>query len=91
MSSYFFALFQDLGTISSTSSTIVWVLGYIQDPINHYTDLDNSNQDRGFHFNVNYTSADALINAFLDDFSDAKSRADTLDAKILGDAGCVSS
>lgn len=86
-----FALSQDLGTISSTSQPIVWALGYVQDPAIRYQDLDGSNQDRGLYYNLNYTSADALINAFLDDFSDAKSRADTLDAKILGDAGGISS
>lgn len=86
-----FALSQDLGTISSTSTPIVWALGFIQEPIIRYTDLESSQQDRDFYWKLNYSSPDTLINAFLNDFTSAKSRADTLDAKILTDANGVSS
>ncbi|KAI0058455.1 hypothetical protein BV25DRAFT_1902161 [Artomyces pyxidatus] len=88
-----FAIAQDLGTIQSTTSPAVWVIGYSRDPALQYTPLSGATQQRNLYFMSKYKAGDStgLINDFLADFPDAVARAGQLDTKITGDAANVSS
>lgn len=85
-----FGIAQSLGNIKATSKPVVWAIGYTRDPALQYTDLSNVEQDRFLYYKANYSSDDLLINDFLDDFPNARLRADQLDAKILTDARSIS-
>lgn len=82
---------QDLGTISATSSPVVWAVGYTRDPAINYVDLNGNQQSRSLYYKSNFTNDDDLINFFMSDFSSAQSRAAALDAKLLGAATNISS
>ncbi|KAA1474523.1 hypothetical protein DENSPDRAFT_860385 [Dentipellis sp. KUC8613] len=87
-----YAVSVDLGDITTTGNNpIVWAIGYTRDPALSYADLDGSTQSRSLYYNANFSDASAVVNGFLNDFGAAKTRADKLDAKILGDAGAISS
>jgi hypothetical protein len=48
-------------------------------------------QDRSLYFWSKYSSVLALISDFLDDYADARLRANTLDARVCSDASGISS
>ncbi|TFY68763.1 hypothetical protein EVG20_g3433 [Dentipellis fragilis] len=87
-----YAVSVDLGDISTTGNNpVVWAIGYTRDPALSYADLDGATQSRSLYYNANFTDVGTVVNEFLNDFGPAKARADKLDAKILGDAGAMSS
>ncbi|KAI0057014.1 hypothetical protein BV25DRAFT_1813076 [Artomyces pyxidatus] len=88
-----FAISQDLGTIQSTTNSVVWAIGYSRDPAIQYTDISGATQQRNLYFMSQYQTSDftGLISDFLNDFSNAEARATQLDAKITADAQKVSS
>ncbi|TFY77749.1 hypothetical protein EWM64_g6266 [Hericium alpestre] len=86
-----FAIAADLGTISSTQRPVVWAIGLTRDPALSYVDLGGIQQNRSLYYQQNYTDDTSLVAEFLDDFPNARQRADQLDAKILSDARAMSS
>ncbi|KAI0267461.1 hypothetical protein BC834DRAFT_953477, partial [Gloeopeniophorella convolvens] len=85
-----FAISQDLGNIQSTQVPVVWTVGYTTDPAINYTDIPDSIQQRSLFFRSKYADDRSLIAEFLNDFTDATSRAQTLDSKIQQDATSIS-
>ncbi|KAI0267468.1 hypothetical protein BC834DRAFT_822339, partial [Gloeopeniophorella convolvens] len=86
-----FAISQDLGNIQSTQVPVVWTVGYTTDPAINYTDTPDSTQQRPLFYKSKYDGDDkSLIVDFLNDFTDATSRAQTLDSKIQQDATSIS-
>ncbi|KAJ7142232.1 hypothetical protein C8R44DRAFT_974081 [Mycena epipterygia] len=79
-----FAHALDLGQTQNISS-IVWAVGLIRDPLLTYIGTQ-----RHSYFWSQYATIDDAIEAFMDDFPAARSRALLLDQQILHDAGAVS-
>ncbi|OCH93360.1 hypothetical protein OBBRIDRAFT_725019 [Obba rivulosa] len=44
------------GSISSTPSPAVWAVGYVRDPVIHYTRPDGTKQSRGPYYRANFSS-----------------------------------
>ncbi|OCH91422.1 hypothetical protein OBBRIDRAFT_524115, partial [Obba rivulosa] len=86
-----FAFAVDLGLTSSTSSPVVWTIGYVQDPAIAYTTPDGQTQDRSPYFVADFSDASGYVPAFVSDYDAASQRAQALDQKILQDASGVSS
>ncbi|KAK7045322.1 hypothetical protein VNI00_007571 [Paramarasmius palmivorus] len=84
-----FAFANDLGLISSTSQPVVWAIGYVHIPVIRYSP---ASEGLGLqpYWTTRYRAIDDGIQAFLEDFPDAKSRAESLDDKILSEAKQVS-
>ncbi|GBE81170.1 Glutaminase A [Sparassis crispa] len=85
-----FALSADLGTINSTSSPVVWAIGFVRDPSIEYTNSTGETELRSPYYRTQYDGIDEVIEAFLSDFSNAQTRSVTLDEKILQDASAIS-
>ncbi|KAI9513395.1 hypothetical protein F5148DRAFT_1278777 [Russula earlei] len=85
-----FAMSYDLGTIQSTQTPVVWTVGYTTDPAINYSDLSGASSTRNLYYKTQYSDDGALIVDFLNDFSNASSRAQQLDQKILQDAASIS-
>ncbi|KAF8497612.1 hypothetical protein F5888DRAFT_1923669 [Russula emetica] len=87
-----FAISRDLGTINATQTPVVWAVGYTTDPAINYTDLSGAPPiSRSLYYKTQYSNDDeALIVDFLNDFSNASSRTQQLDNKMLQDANSVS-
>ncbi|KAI9430131.1 hypothetical protein H4582DRAFT_2104007 [Lactarius indigo] len=85
-----FAISRNLGTIQETQDPVVWAVGYIADPAINYTDLSGATQQRSLFYKTQYSDDTSLIVDFLDDFTNASSRAQQLDSKILEEAAPIS-
>ncbi|KAJ7585364.1 hypothetical protein C8J56DRAFT_788320 [Mycena floridula] len=86
-----FGLSVDLGTISATTSSVVWALGLVRDPVIEFgTDFEGL-QNRSSFFWTQYSSISAAIDSFLADFPNALQRAVALDQQIMGAAQQLSS
>ncbi|KAI0289968.1 DUF1793-domain-containing protein [Russula brevipes] len=86
-----FAISRDLGIIQATQAPVVWAVGYTIDPAINYTDLSGAPPtQRSLYYRSQYFDDGALIVDFLNDFSNASSRAQELDRKILQDTASVS-
>ncbi|KAH9018064.1 hypothetical protein EDB85DRAFT_1874040 [Lactarius pseudohatsudake] len=85
-----FAISRNLGTIKATQDPVVWAVGYITDPAINYTDLSGATQQRSLFYKTQYPDDTSLIVDFLNDFTNASSRAQQLDSKILQDAAPIS-
>ncbi|KAK7461369.1 hypothetical protein VKT23_008546 [Stygiomarasmius scandens] len=83
----------DLGKIQSTSSSIVWALGVVRDPIVEYTLVPDTPQARRpyFYSDPKFSSQkiEDVIDFFLQDYESAVERAEILDARILLDTATV--
>ncbi|KAI0278699.1 hypothetical protein BGY98DRAFT_916673 [Russula aff. rugulosa BPL654] len=75
-----FAISRDLGNVTTTQAPVVWTVGYTTDPAINYTD-----QSRSLYYKTQYSNDEPLASIvdFLNDFSNASSRAQQLDNKIL--------
>ncbi|KAK0466308.1 uncharacterized protein EV420DRAFT_1617584 [Desarmillaria tabescens] len=79
----------NLSNIASTTSSVVWAIGLVRDPvISLYSTTTNSS--RSSYFWTTFNTVNDAIDFFLDDFSNAKQRAIDLDNKIMSDARRVS-
>ncbi|EPT04923.1 hypothetical protein FOMPIDRAFT_1057715 [Fomitopsis schrenkii] len=81
-----FALAVDLGSISSTSSPVVWAVGYVRDPALNYTTPTGYAQPRHPYYRTQYDNAEDMLNAFLTDFDDAQKRSTQLDQQLIQNA-----
>ncbi|KAI0278710.1 hypothetical protein BGY98DRAFT_1186437 [Russula aff. rugulosa BPL654] len=81
-----FAISRDLGNVTATQAPVVWTVGYTTDPAINYTD-----QSRSLYYKTQYSNDEPLASIvdFLNDFSNASSRAQQLDNKILQNATSV--
>ncbi|KAK0441136.1 hypothetical protein EV421DRAFT_751118 [Armillaria borealis] len=76
----------DLHSITRTTSSVVWAIGLVRDPVvNFYT-----TSNRSPYFRTEYNTVNDAIDFFLSDFSDAKQRAIDLDNKIISEARQIS-
>ncbi|KAJ7875604.1 hypothetical protein B0H13DRAFT_2549988 [Mycena leptocephala] len=79
-----FAHALNLGT-TDTISSIAWGVGLVRDPITTF-----SNLPRRAYFLSQYANIDDAIDAFMNDFPAARTRAVALDQQILQDAMAIS-
>ncbi|KAJ3568603.1 hypothetical protein NP233_g5597 [Leucocoprinus birnbaumii] len=87
-----FALAHDLGNVGgSASAPVVTSVGHIRDPALQYIVAGGGTQRRSLYFFSKYSTPAALISDFLNDYSNALSRANTFDNKINSDASKISS
>ncbi|KAJ3539402.1 hypothetical protein NM688_g6366 [Phlebia brevispora] len=85
-----FAMAVDLGTISSTSSPIMWAVGAVRDPAILYTGFSGTEQYCRPYWSSQFETAVDAVAYFIQDFLNASDRATALDQKILNDAANVS-
>ncbi|KZT72217.1 hypothetical protein DAEQUDRAFT_763324 [Daedalea quercina L-15889] len=86
-----FGLAVDLGTIQSTSSPVVWTIGFVRDPSVQYTTGAGTVQNRSPYYVTQYSSAVDAMEAFVTDSSDAMTRSTQLDNEITQNATSISS
>ncbi|KAI0793185.1 hypothetical protein C8Q75DRAFT_548169 [Abortiporus biennis] len=86
-----FAHSVDLGTITQTSSPVVWAMGIVRNPSIQYTTPDGQVQNRSPYFASQGNSIGEIIDSVVNDFSSASQRADALDKKILDAASSITS
>ncbi|KAL4261602.1 Glutaminase GtaA [Pleurotus pulmonarius] len=84
-----FAISANLGTITSTSSPVVWCIGLVRDP-SIVAWNGASSEDRHPYFKTRYQDVSSAIDAFLLNFPNARDRAVALDEKLMGEAEKVS-
>ncbi|KAK7675988.1 hypothetical protein QCA50_021064, partial [Cerrena zonata] len=89
-----FAVVRNLKNITATASPVVFALGIYRNPSISVTTTTstgkNQSQTRAPLFAASLGSISDVIDAFLSDFPDAKSRADEMDSLILNAAGNIS-
>ncbi|TCD67397.1 hypothetical protein EIP91_012432 [Steccherinum ochraceum] len=85
-----FSISVDLGNILKTTESLMWAVGAVRNPVIAYTTPLGAVQNRAPYFFVQYQDVQSAIDAFLQDFEDARNRSITLDTKILGDAAKIS-
>ncbi|KAF9071439.1 hypothetical protein BDP27DRAFT_1322138 [Rhodocollybia butyracea] len=85
-----FAFCQNLGSIQSTSTPLVWGLGVVRSNDIIYA-TPSGNQTRKPYFFTEYPDVPTATEAFMSDATDALSRATTLDNKIISAANGISS
>ncbi|KAJ3517828.1 hypothetical protein NLJ89_g250 [Agrocybe chaxingu] len=100
------AIAMDLGSITQTSTPVIWTIGLLRDPVIRYV-RDAGIESRTSYFWTKYQSiGDAVstlsglslsreaqleqLDAFITDFPSARSRAEAFDAKIMSEASVVS-
>ncbi|KAK0481514.1 hypothetical protein IW261DRAFT_1334456 [Armillaria novae-zelandiae] len=79
----------NLNNITSTTSSVVWAIGLVRDPVISFPSTSASN-DRSSYFWTRYNNVSDAIDSFLDDFPNAKQRAIALDNKTMSDAREIS-
>ncbi|KAK7685160.1 hypothetical protein QCA50_011523 [Cerrena zonata] len=89
-----FTVVQDLGNISVTTSPVVFAIGVYRNPsILSTTTMstgETQSQNRAPLFAASLSSISDVMDTFLSDFPNAKSRADDTDSLILNAAGNIS-
>ncbi|KIK65821.1 hypothetical protein GYMLUDRAFT_239519 [Collybiopsis luxurians FD-317 M1] len=85
-----FAFSSDLGTITSTSSPVVWGIGLVRSRDIVYT-TTTGNQTRQPYFFTRYSDVPTAMSDFMNNASSALQRAIALDNKIVSDAKKISS
>ncbi|KAF9523660.1 hypothetical protein CPB83DRAFT_821238 [Crepidotus variabilis] len=83
------SLAYNFGSISSTSSPVVWALGLVREP-SIRTVTAKGTELRSSYFWTKYPKIDLAIDDFLADYEEASKRAQTLDMKIVGDGNDIS-
>ncbi|TCD59771.1 hypothetical protein EIP91_011516 [Steccherinum ochraceum] len=85
-----FAVATDLGKITATSSSLVWAIGVVRNPVVGYNSGNGASQDRAPYFLSKFPDVSSALDSFILDYDNAKQRSNALNAKIIGDAGKVS-
>lgn len=86
-----FAFAKNLGTVTSTAtSPVVFTIGHVRDPAIQYITANDVMQARSVYFWTSFPTVAEAISFFLNDYENALSRANTLDAKIKSDASAIS-
>ncbi|ESK96787.1 glutaminase [Moniliophthora roreri MCA 2997] len=84
-----FALSVDLGGIESSTSSTVWSLGVVRDPVVMYSS-SNGPQSRSPFFRTQYNHIGDAIDAFGKNYSSAVGTANQLDRDIMRDGDAIS-
>ncbi|KAK0233833.1 hypothetical protein IW262DRAFT_114330 [Armillaria fumosa] len=79
----------NLNNITSTTSSVVWAIGLVRDPVISFSST-SANNSRSSYFWTAYNTVSDAIDSFLDDFPNAKQRAIALDDKTMSDARQIS-
>ncbi|KAF8914019.1 DUF1793-domain-containing protein [Gymnopilus junonius] len=85
-----FAFSRDLGSITSTTSPVVFSVGHIRDPVVQYIIANTQMQPRSLYFWSQFSSPISVISSFLSDYENALSRADIFDSQVACDATKIS-
>ncbi|KAJ3793046.1 hypothetical protein GGU11DRAFT_437691 [Lentinula aff. detonsa] len=85
-----FAFCNDFGTISSTSSPLVWGVGLVRNGDITYA-TTSGNQTRHPYFLSKFADVPTAMAYFMNDATNALERAKTLDNQIVSDASAISS
>ncbi|KAH9938229.1 uncharacterized protein B0H18DRAFT_1112408 [Fomitopsis serialis] len=86
-----FAFAHDLGNITGQSDTVVFVVGHARDPAISYVATGGTMQSRSSLYLSQFSSTNDAITTFVEDYSNALSRANILDAEINKDTTAISS
>ncbi|KAJ7584062.1 hypothetical protein C8J56DRAFT_893677 [Mycena floridula] len=86
-----FGLAVDLGNIVTSTSSVMWALGLVRDPVVQWFTESAEVQFRHSYFWTRYSIISDAVDSFLADYPNALQRAITLDAKLMGEAQQVSS
>ncbi|KAH9180826.1 hypothetical protein EDB89DRAFT_1877203 [Lactarius sanguifluus] len=78
-----FAISRDLGTIQATQDPVISAIGYDVNLVVNYTDLSGATQQRKLLYQDKYGGKGDILADFISDFTNASSRAQELDLKIL--------
>ncbi|KLO05329.1 DUF1793-domain-containing protein [Schizopora paradoxa] len=76
------AISLDLGSIISTSESIMWTIGMIRDPSINLTTASGAKQLRSSYYWSNFSSIPDIVSFALEDFDTARSSADAFDEMI---------
>ncbi|KZT68279.1 hypothetical protein DAEQUDRAFT_337808 [Daedalea quercina L-15889] len=85
-----FAFSVDFGNVSATQSPVVWAVGYARDPSIEYS-LEEEVTTLRPYYSTQYSNIEDVIEAFVSDYDNALSRAETLDSQVQQAAANVSS
>lgn len=85
-----FALASDLGSVSSSTDSLIFAVGHIRDPAISYIIANNGHQARSLYFWSQYSDAASLIESFLQGYPDAHSQASAFDSQVESDAYAIS-
>ncbi|KAI0092706.1 DUF1793-domain-containing protein [Irpex rosettiformis] len=85
-----FAFAQDLGNIQAATNPVVVAIGHVRDPAIQYIVKGGVLQNRSLFFWSQFSSVNAAIASFLNDYSAALTRAKAFDAKVQSDALAIS-
>jgi len=86
-----FALAHDLGEVTGSSTEpVVFSIGHVRDPAIEYITANGVLQSRSSYFWSQYSSVDDVISDFLDDYSNATTRANAFDTQVNSDASKIS-
>ncbi|THH26639.1 hypothetical protein EUX98_g7550 [Antrodiella citrinella] len=85
-----FAFASDLGSVSTSSTPVVFALGHVRDPAIQYITSDGPLQERSLYFWTQFSTIGDAIASFLGDYTNALARANAIDNQISTDARNVS-
>ncbi|KAJ3480136.1 hypothetical protein NLI96_g8556 [Meripilus lineatus] len=85
-----FSMAYDVGSITTTSSPIVWTLGIVRNPVLSYYIDSRQSQLRYPYYASQYTKIGDIIDFVLSDFPSALNRAIAFDNKVLVPASAIS-
>ncbi|KAF8960765.1 hypothetical protein BDZ97DRAFT_1630582, partial [Flammula alnicola] len=83
------AISQDLGTVTETSSSAVWSIGFVRDPVIQF-DLSGTPKGRSYCYNSVFQTPNDTVDAVVEGFQKALDTSITLDYKIMSEAGAIS-
>ncbi|KAI0774160.1 DUF1793-domain-containing protein [Fomes fomentarius] len=86
-----FAFAHDLGSVRAATTPTVFAIGHVRDPAVQYITANNGRQNRSYYFWTQFSSVASAIQSFVNDYSNALSRANAFNAKVKADASKISS
>ncbi|KAF8621663.1 hypothetical protein AX15_007677 [Amanita polypyramis BW_CC] len=86
-----FSLAQDLGSVTSTIAPVVFAIGHVRDPAIEYIVANDRVQFRSIYSLSQFSTIDAMILSFINDYTGALSRAQSFDAELRSSASTISS
>ncbi|GJE94479.1 hypothetical protein PsYK624_106490 [Phanerochaete sordida] len=84
-----FAISMDLRTVTATSEPVVWAVGMVRDPAVQAVTASGMQETRSPYWRIAGTTQD-MLTAFLQDYSNAVERAESLDLVLAINASAVS-
>ncbi|GJE94471.1 hypothetical protein PsYK624_106410 [Phanerochaete sordida] len=84
-----FAISMDLGEVTTTTDPVVWAVGMVRDPAVQAVTATGAQETRSPYWRTTGTAVD-MLTSFLQDYSNAVERAESLDLALATNASAVS-